>query len=160
MKSKFELIKENGIYADYIYVEVLTNDLDLDDWSNKNEYGEYEENTFINDDEQFIELVKISLDIKERISNKEISLYDGLLELSDNHTLWEIDAPDFDIEMYWEDVSRLAENFETETGVKLYFEGRSGRHVCVENTLSNAFQYDALCELQQRYEKTLIKIYS
>lgn len=91
--------------------------------------------------------------------------YDGkdYIELSDNHTLW-----DFDFELdksesaifettYCDEVNRAAEDFEQETGVELFYLGRSGRHVCVIDNFENARLYASLQEIQKRLESEVIK---
>ena len=155
--KNFEVVERWGKYANMIYEDVLSNDWTLEDWSNKNEYDEYEENSYIPDDNDFIEIVKISLDIKKRIEDKEIELYDRLLQLSDNHTIFELNPKeDIDMETYWMHARDKFDAFEKETGVELFGEGRSSRHICVHNTLENACRYDELQEVQKRLERELI----
>lgn len=48
------------------------------------------------------------------------------------------------------------ENFKEETGVEIWQDGRSGRHVVVENNFDNAYNYDKLCEIQEKWENWLI----
>ena len=47
-------------------------------------------------------------------------------------------------------------NFEDETGVEIYQDGRSGRHIVVENNYYNASHYDELCAAQEKWEDWLI----
>lgn len=94
---------------------------------------------------------------------KEIKLYTHdqrvpLLELSDNHTWWEIDNPKVDWEifddfvtMYLNEVERKYKNLT----IGLY--GRSGRHVCIEDTPINRRRYWAVREAVLDAERRLIQ---
>ena len=85
----------------------------------------------------------------------DVKFYDGYIELSDNHTMWEIRS-DISVELYWTWVEFFAQMFYEETGVQVYCEGRSGRHVVVEANLDNVLKIDKLKEVQQRLEEALI----
>lgn len=85
----------------------------------------------------------------------DIKFYDGYIELSDNHTLWQINSC-ITPEVYWMWVEDFAQIFYEETGVKVYCEGRSNRHVVVEGNIDNALQIDKLKEAQQRLEEEFI----
>ena len=63
---------------------------------------------------------------------------------------------DIEIEEYWRLASEKFIEFERITGVEIYTEGRSARHICVDNTLINAYRYDELRNIQQRLEQELI----
>lgn len=88
-----------------------------------------------------------------------------LIELNDNHTMWDIEIPEgkeagFDSYMtyrYSDVVTEAANEFEEETGVPMYFEGRSGRHVCVPNNFLNAYKYNELKSKQEQLEKEVIE---
>lgn len=86
--------------------------------------------------------------------------YVAYIELSDNHTLWEIDNEEFDDDSYSAAVLQAADQFEEETGEKLYFLGRSARHVCVEDSLENAENYEDLQKVQQKYENDIIETFN
>ena len=158
--DKLELVKSYGEYANYIYQDVLKNDWELKDYETKNEDGLYEENMYIADDNDYIELVKIALEIKEKIHNKEIKLYNGLLELNDNHTLWEIESRENLEENYPYELAKKLLQFEKTTDTEIFTEGRMGRHICVHNTMENACNYDYLCEVQQKLGQELIDRFS
>lgn len=99
---------------------------------------------------------KLRQTIKNAINAaNNVKLYDGYIELSDNHTLFNISA-DISNEEYMECVNDAASEFEYITGVELYFLGRSGRHVCVENTYENALKYNELCKIQNELETKMI----
>lgn len=94
--------------------------------------------------------IELAYDIKLYNEDRE-----NFIELSDNHTLWKINANISEYD-YVEYVNAAAEEFEQETGTPLYFLGRSGRHVCVENTYENAIRYDELCAVQNRLEDEMV----
>lgn len=74
---------------------------------------------------------------------KDIKVYEGMLELSDDHTMWRIDAPIDEVE-YNDVVDRYTKKFEDENNVEIVALGRSGRHICVEATLENILRYNDL----------------
>ena len=83
------------------------------------------------------------------------------IELSDNHTLWQIDndkfpSDDHAAEEYNFQVEHALDAFEQDTGVKPYCLGRSGRHVCVELNYQNALNFNELVSKQQEFEKAVI----
>lgn len=92
----------------------------------------------------------------------EIKLYTHdqavpLLELSDNHTWWEIDNPEvswyiFDdfVAMYLNEVERKYKDLE------IILAGRSGRHVCIKDTPVNRRRYWAVQEAVLDAERRLI----
>ena len=79
------------------------------------------------------------------------------LQLHDNRTLWKIDNPNLTDEFYIQLVNDAIQAFEDSTEVKLYLLGRSGRHVCIEDTPSNSRQFHWLCKLALKLEKQVIK---
>ena len=82
--------------------------------------------------------------------------YDEMLELHDRHTLWDVyGISDLD----WVGiVDIVAEKFKVQTGVTVYFEGRSGRHICVDITLDNLINYDKLVETALDLEDEAIEM--
>ena len=83
------------------------------------------------------------------------------LELSDNHTFWDINEPEgfdgeFDYDLYNFFVEQAFDEFENQTGVELYQCGRSGRHICVEVNFDNILNYDNLCKTQAELEQQVI----
>lgn len=85
------------------------------------------------------------------------------IELNDNHTLWDIKAPEeynddgsFD-DFYRDLISEACDDFKTTTGEELYLVGRSGRHACVEISLDNVLRYNELKEAQENIEQKVIK---
>lgn len=79
-----------------------------------------------------------------------------LIELSDNRTMQEITNDNIDAEEYWTVANLYLETFEMETGVEVYTEGRSSRHICVANTFENAKRYKELQQKQQELEQQFI----
>lgn len=86
-------------------------------------------------------------------------MIDGIayLQLSDNHTLFKIDSGIDDVS-YNLLIEDAAEAFESKTGVKIFGLGRSGRHICVENTPENILRYKELCDIQSELEQKVIDI--
>ena len=79
-----------------------------------------------------------------------------LIELSDNRTMQEITNDNIEAEEYWNIANLYLETFEMETGVEVYTEGRSSRHICVDNTFENAKRYKELQQKQQELEQQFI----
>ena len=63
---------------------------------------------------------------------------------------------DIEIDEYWRLAGKKLVEFEEITGVEIYTEGRMSRHICVDNTLINAYRYDELRNIQQKLEQELI----
>lgn len=95
----------------------------------------------------------------------DINFYQNMIELSADRIDFEtIDVTKLtseqrnDLEtttqMYLDDACK---KFEKKTGIDIWLEGRSGRHVCVENTLKNAIRYDELCDLQKELKNEYIE---
>ncbi len=80
---------------------------------------------------------------------------DTLIELSDNHTLWQINVPIDEVE-YGAVLEQYLEKFTQETGVEIFTEGRSGRHICVPNTVDNLIRFSELQDVQSRLESEMI----
>lgn len=96
--------------------------------------------------------------IKDHIYYSDYKKY---IELSDNHTLWQIDNDKFPnddsaADEYNIQVEAAFETFKDETGVDLLALGRNGRHICVELNYENALKYSELVGKQQELEKQVI----
>lgn len=81
-----------------------------------------------------------------------------MLELSDRHVLWRVNIPNEASEArYYRlcEISRakLSEHYHTPIG----FYGRSGRHVCVEDTTANRRNYRHLVKAVKREQDKIIK---
>lgn len=94
-----------------------------------------------------------------------VKYYEGKLVLSDNETANDIDyqamtppkpneVDDFWV-VYEMIYSQALENFEQETGVEIYGLGRSGKHICVDDTFVNLTHLEELKNLQQKWEEWL-----
>lgn len=79
------------------------------------------------------------------------------IQLSDNHTMYELNS---DVEITFDQYSSLVETFlqrlQEEINVTVYALGRSGRHICIENTFDNALNYNKYVEAQSKYEQEMI----
>lgn len=97
--------------------------------------------------------------VKNLIENIKYYNSEGttLIELSDNRTMQEITNDNITSEEYWTVANLYLETFEMETGVEVYTEGRSSRHICVANTFENAKRYKELQQKQQELEQQFIK---
>ena len=109
---------------------------------------------------EFPDIISAINDFADKL--KKVKFYDHdrwgrniLIELSDNPTMFSIEKP-IDDYVYEDYLSLAIEDFEEETGVEVFLEGRSGRHVCVKDTFDNVFNYDYLKDVQQRIEKNFI----
>lgn len=123
-------------------LEELQLELDcLDSWWYADDFNE----------QQLRETMKKAIDLADNIK-----LYEGYIELSDKHTLWNIEGHISD-EEYSAQVEDALSRFEEETGTKAYCLGRSGRHVCVENTYANASRLDELREKQHTIENNMVE---
>lgn len=85
------------------------------------------------------------------------------IELNDNHTLWDIEAPEgyeddgsFQEVLYPQLVEEACKDFKAETGVELKLLGRMGRHACVDVTFENIFDWKKLQDVQERLEQEVI----
>lgn len=79
------------------------------------------------------------------------------LELNDNHTLWYINCKDFDEYEYEFIVSQAIKAMEKKhKNLKVYLLGRSGRHVCVEDTPVNRRRYLKLIKTAVEQERWVI----
>lgn len=97
--------------------------------------------------------------IKEAIEKAEFYYDDNSLyiQLSDNQTVYELTNEEKPVEEWYSIVNSKEVEFENETDTKLYFLGRSARHVCVDNNVHNLLNYDSLCEIQERLEKEAVE---
>lgn len=91
------------------------------------------------------------------------------IQLNDNRTVWKLDTVDYDIdtnadidwdEFYYNLVDEACRQFEEKSGVEVFLLGRSGRHVCVEDTEQNRRRYRSLCNLQVKLENWVISEYN
>ena len=110
------------------------------------------------------ELARKALDNFKANSYYSDDVRKDMLELNDNHTIWELETPENDAinrseEAWWlwDNIATSAcKQFEEETGEELAGHGRSGRHMCVEPTFENCLKFDELKEVQERLEQEAI----
>jgi hypothetical protein len=80
-----------------------------------------------------------------------------MIQLHDNPTLQWVDNENLS-DWDWEAlVDSAIKEFKKQTGVDVYLAGRSGRHICVDFTLDNLENYDALVRKAVELEKQVIK---
>ena len=82
--------------------------------------------------------------------------YGTVLELNDNHTIWELNNENKSYEEWASIVNSKQAQFKADTGVDLLLLGRMGRHACVEPTYDNCMNFTYLQETQERLEKEAI----
>lgn len=150
--SSLRLIQKYGSTGDIIYKDILNSDNSLEYWLEKESHGNYIHNEYIGNDNDFEKIVNISYELKENCLN----YYEDMLELNDNHTLWEI-TKEISPEEYFIKVNEKLHEFESITGIEVFIEGRSGRHICIEDTLENAYRLNELKILQEKLEHELIE---
>lgn len=86
-------------------------------------------------------------------------LGEEMLELSDNHTLWAIHK-DFDEGCYWGLCNKAIEDLSNKYDTQFYMLGRSGRHVCVENTSQNRRRFKSLAKAVSKKENEIIAYFN
>jgi hypothetical protein len=90
----------------------------------------------------------------------EFKFYEGYLQLHDNHTICSINKP-FSYNDYADMIccARLdmQDHFK---GLKVYYLGRSDRHVCVEDTPVNRRRYHVLVEYAKKKEQDVIDYFN
>lgn len=107
------------------------------------------------DEEQFEHIDLGCLDRFVKLLERA-KFYEGWLELSDSHTWWDIRNVNVDLNVYDDYVNIYVDEFERKTGIGVQLLGRSGRHVCVEDTAYTIMKYDYLCEIQRDLERQLV----
>lgn len=165
-KEIFSILKESDEvkeYSDelmrYIYDET-TYDVDRNGSVSNINFPEYD---YFND--YIMSIDKKSFDeavekIRNALSN--VKLYNEsegsgvYLELSDNHTMYDLNDNGKSEEEWYSIIDSKSVEFENETDVPLKFLGRSGRHVCVDLNLKNIINYNKLKEVQERLEKEAV----
>ena len=82
--------------------------------------------------------------------------YGTVLELNDNHTIWELNNENKSYEEWASIVQSKQAQFKADTGVDLLLLGRMGRHACVEPTYDNCINFTYLQETQEKLEQEAI----
>ena len=87
-------------------------------------------------------------------------LCQNMLELSDLHMLWKVDLEKHSEHEYYlacnEALNRLSAHYHTELGCC----GRSGRHVCMPDTIANRRNYRHIVAAVEREQNRIIKQFS
>lgn len=161
-----ELREEDKEYDNLTESKELDEDL-LDYMYNESEFGndgasyipDYDDITYDYDDtiskEQYNQCYNYIKDLAHSIKYYE---FEGItyIQLSDNKTLNEITVDNLDIDYYVAVVASYLDKFKQQTGVDVYQAGRMGKHICVDNTLSNAQRYEELQDKLLELEKDMI----
>lgn len=82
------------------------------------------------------------------------------LELHDNHTLWKIsvDVPE---KRYNDEIELLIWDMERHyKDLKVFMLGRSGRHICVEDTPANRRRYRHLVSYAEKLEQEIVDYFN
>lgn len=155
----YELLKDNDLEYYYDSIDAVV--------SSPDNLQDFLGNLCFVEDYDFNQLAKAVEEVYALYNSPALVRYDAsddgygvCLELSDNHTLWDIDTPDFDDEEYCFVVESARKQFEEVTGVECFLVGRSGRHVCVEDTFDNATRYFELCDVQRDLEESVINTFN
>lgn len=88
---------------------------------------------------------------------KEYKIYGICLELHDHHTLWDIEKP-IDKEEYNFIVQYAIDILEKRyKSLTVYCEGRSGRHICIDDTPTNRRRFKCVQAYAKKLEKAVIR---
>lgn len=91
---------------------------------------------------------------------KDIKLYDGMLELHDEHTFWKLQNDTIQEEITFEELvlimDKYFEMFKEKFNTELYRLGRSGRHICVEDNDWNRRHYKSMQNYALKLEKMFV----
>lgn len=88
-------------------------------------------------------------------------LRNEMLEISDNRILWKMNIQsDEEYETYLVEVEEYRSQLERHYHTPFYLCGRSGRHVCIEDTPTNRRNYCHICRKVDTIQKELIKKHS
>lgn len=98
---------------------------------------------------------KLLESFKDILADENFKIYNNMIQLADDHVLFDIHV-DIDPEEYWIIARQYCEDFEELTAEEIYADGRCSRHIVVENTVKNFFNFRELRELQQQLQKDFI----
>lgn len=82
-----------------------------------------------------------------------------MLELSDSHTYWKIKG-NIDFDFYLQVCNDAVENLSSKYNTQFYMLGRSGRHICVENTSQNRRRFKSLVKAVIKKENEIISYFN
>lgn len=99
--------------------------------------------------------------LKSLLSNvKFYTDHNRYLELNDNHTLYNIEVPEgkqLDLETYQAIVDLGLQSLEEKINTSVYALGRSGRHICIDDTFNNLVNYSQYQTEQKECEAWVIQ---
>jgi len=143
--------------ANYMYPQIIKSDyrgnlrMDLpDNYYVDNILCDYDEDC---SREDYDEVIKA---FEKVLEDGNIKMYDGDIQLSENHTLLMLDDVDIDQTEWWFLVDNSLEDLEEETGVEFFYNGRMNRHIVVKNTAEHFINSVKLRERLLDYEKELV----
>ena len=156
MKTKDELFDvESQLYDEYGTVEYVLDTIE-EYYDEETGYAEFIEEVldyYYPYDFDESDAVQIHNDFA---SIGEVKYYEGYLELSDDHIMWEIDA-NIDEYTYYMLADEFIREFEKDYDVsEVSYLGRSGRHVVCPDTWENVVRYDELVAGMQKYQQEFI----
>lgn len=92
----------------------------------------------------------------QRYEKEDIQFYQGNLELSRRHILWEI-TNDMDEEIYKNFVDEWLDKFNTDNECEILLLGRSARHCCIEDSDQNKLRYHDLKNKFQEFQDSFVE---
>ena len=124
------------------------------------DYEEFNDYTMDISKDLFDKAKERALEALTNLAEHQYYDHDGghgtVLELNDNHTIWELNNEYKSYEEWASIVNSKQAQFKADTGVDLLLLGRMGRHACVEPTYDNCMNFTYLQETQEKLEKEAI----
>ena len=124
------------------------------------DYEEFNDYTMDISKDLFDKAKERALEALTNLAEHQYYDHDGghgtVLELNDNHTIWELNNENKSYEEWASIVNSKQAQFKADTGVDLLLLGRMGRHACVEPTYDNCMNFTYLQETQEKLEKEAI----
>lgn len=175
MEKWLQVSEKNGYALEDMLVESKITEADEENEGTIHEVAEY----LYDESEQDLDYIPEIEDIQDRVNedcdenmyNKAVDIvrniienityyeydYKKYIQLSDNHTMYELND---DVEMTADQYSSLVDIFlqqlQDEINIDIYALGRSGRHICIDNTFDNALNYNRYVQAQRKYEQEMI----
>ena len=124
------------------------------------DYEEFNDYTMDISKDLFDKAKERALEALTNLAEHQYYDHDGghgtVLELNDNHTIWELTNENKSYEEWASIVNSKQAQFKADTGVDLLLLGRMGRHACVEPTYDNCINFTYLQETQEKLEQEAI----
>ena len=124
------------------------------------DYEEFNDYTMDISKDLFDKAKERALEALTNLAEHQYYDHDGghgtVLELNDNHTIWELNNENKSYEEWASIVNSKQAQFKADTGVDLLLLGRMGRHACVEPTYDNCMNFTYLQETQEKLEQEAI----